>query len=171
MNTNTIFKTIGFAGFVLGTGAIAFAVYKRNEKTKLQEATAEALVLADMAKDIAKENFSGANGESLPTKTYLCSDGKRKWFSRTPCTKGGITPPKPTCEELLKAIDKIKILIRENGTNPRLIMQLAQFEAQYKEMCGGNPLGRITKEQCESWKPSGHTCKEGADGSWRYDKF
>lgn len=169
MNTNVIFKTIGFAGFVFGIGAIAFAVYKRNEKTKYQEATAEALVLTDMAKDIAKENFSGANGEIARVKSYLCSDGKRKWFSRTPCTKGGITPPKPTCEELLKAIVKIKILIRENGTNPRLIMQLAQFEAQYKEMCGGNPLGRISKDQCERNKPSGYTCLKSTDGSWRYD--
>lgn len=86
MNTNVIFKTIGFAGFVFGVGAMAFAVYKRNEKIKLQEATAEALVLTDMAKDIAKENFSGANGATARVKSYLCSDGKRKWFSRTPCT-------------------------------------------------------------------------------------
>lgn len=86
MNTNVIFKTIGFLGFVGGAGAIAYAVYKRNEKTKYQEATAEALVLTDMAKDIAKENFSGANGATARVKSYLCTDGKRKWFSRTPCT-------------------------------------------------------------------------------------
>lgn len=86
MNTNVIFKTIGFAGFVFGAGAIALAMYNRNIKRKYQEVTAEAVVLTDMAKDIAKENFSGANGATSRVKTYLCTDGKRKWFSRTPCT-------------------------------------------------------------------------------------
>jgi len=156
MNTNVIFKTIGFAGFVFGVGAMAFAVYKRNEKIKLQEATAEALVLTDMAKDIAKENFSGANGATARVKSYLCSDGKRKWFSRTPCRPtGGITPPPRTCKELVSDIGNLEIWIRENGTDPKTNLKLAQLKAQYKEMCGGNPLERQSGDYCETKSGSG----------------
>lgn len=81
MEKNTIFKTLGFVGFVFGAGTMAIAIYNRYKRKEDEVTTVDALVKAD----ILTQSFSGANGKTSKAVVHLCTDGKRTWFSSKPC--------------------------------------------------------------------------------------